>query len=161
MTIIIATPALMAADRQENFVTTVHSTPKKIFEVRGRLFGGAGCSALLARWKWAVERRRDGVEAWPDEAAEDDFEGLELGPDGIFVWGRWFQRYPVGGDFVAVGSGRDLAIGAHEAGATLEEALEIVFRRDSGCSGPPVIVTLEEAQRSHRGRRGAPMRLVQ
>lgn len=157
MTIIIATPALMAADSQENLDTLIQRGPK-VFTHKGRIYGGAGSSYLIARWREAIINRLDAAEAWPS-MEEEEFEGLEVGPDGMFSWSCWFQRSPLGGSYVAAGSGAKLAIGALDAGATLEEALAIVYRRDTGCSPPTVIVTLKDARKSDGYRWPAGLRV--
>lgn len=145
VTIIVATLEAMAADRQVGIGGTRQYGPK-LFTHDGRIYGGAGDVGLCALWHQLVSEGGDPTEIWPSDAEADDFQGLELGPDGIFHWGRWFTRSPMDGPYIAVGSGMDLALGALDAGVTLERAMQITCMRDAECGGEIDIVLLSRLQ---------------
>lgn len=69
---------------------------------------------------------------------EPDFTILVVSEDGLFEVDRWCVMEPVYEPFYAIGSGSKVAMGAMEAGASAQKAVEIACRRDP-YTAPPVV----------------------
>lgn len=69
---------------------------------------------------------------------EPDFTILVVTEDGLFEVDRWCVMEPVYEPFYAIGSGSKVAMGAMEAGASAQKAVEIACRRDP-YTAPPVV----------------------
>lgn len=67
----------------------------------------------------------------------NDFDVLEVSPDGIFLWSKKMTRVQVHESRYAVGSGGQYAIGAMEHGATPEQAIIIAAKFDPN-TRPPI-----------------------
>lgn len=60
---------------------------------------------------------------------------LKVNQDGVFMIERNLEPYPVNGDFYAIGSGSDLALGAMATGASAVRAIEIAIEFDDATCG--------------------------
>lgn len=70
--------------------------------------------------------------------SEADFSILVVTQNGLFEVDKWCVLEPVYEPFYAIGSGAKLAMGAMEAGASAQKAVEISCRRDP-YTAPPVV----------------------
>lgn len=67
----------------------------------------------------------------------EDFSGLVVRPGGsVRNYDTHFVPLDITADFYAIGSGRDIALGAMAAGASAKEAVEIACRYDVGSRAP-------------------------
>lgn len=64
-----------------------------------------------------------------------ELEGIELHPDGIFLYTASGKRFAIRDQFYAIGSGGPYAIGAMAMGATPEEAVALASRFDPATGG--------------------------
>lgn len=75
--------------------------------------------------------------------SECDFTILVVTPDGLFEVDKWCVMEPVYEPFYAIGSGSKIAMGAMEAGASAQKAVEIACRRDPYTALPVVTMRLK------------------
>ncbi len=75
--------------------------------------------------------------------SEADFSILVVSPEGLFEVDKWCVLEPVYEPFYAIGSGAKLAMGAMEAGASAQKAVEIACRRDPYTALPVVTMRLK------------------
>lgn len=64
-----------------------------------------------------------------------ELEGIELHPDGIFLYTASGKRFAIRDQFYAIGSGGPYAIGAMAMGATPAEAVALASRFDPATGG--------------------------
>lgn len=74
----------------------------------------------------------------------EGFESIVLGPDGALSYDEHCHCYPEELP-TAAGSGRQIAIGAMEAGATPAQAVEIACRRNTETGGQITVLYLTSA----------------
>lgn len=148
MTTIVYRDGVLAADSRA-YSGARHSGGQKakIFITdRGTLIGCStnqpGLAEAFARWRMMST---DSMEFEFDK--EPSFSALEILPDG-----RWllfedslFPSGPISGDFIAVGSGAEYALGALSLGATAVAAVEVAAGFDVWTGCPYHILTLEQA----------------
>lgn len=121
-------------DSDETFPTV------KVHLINGALYGYAGLwSACMRFLDWA--RRGEQGKA----RLAKDFSGIKLTPDGIFVitgsdptWMRCES------DYFAIGTGKDLALGALAHGASPLQAVHTAIKWDIYSGGEPTVLTLSE-----------------
>jgi hypothetical protein len=151
MTCVIATPEYIAADSRES-AGTCYTVPK-ILVHNQRIYGVCGDSWMCGQFiDWVRSGFRKTLKPeWNAISGDEDFMALELSAGGIRRWDKhvavWDLAEP---HWVGIGSGSSLAIGALEAGATIEEAFEIVFRRSGDCAPPLQIVHLKNVLKGSR-----------
>src|SRR5690242_20657946 len=75
--------------------------------------------------------------------SEPDFTILVVSPKGLFEVDRWCVLEPVYEPFYAIGSGSKIAMGAMEAGASAQKAVEIACKRDPFTALPVVTMRLK------------------
>lgn len=131
MSVIAWDGRVLAADKASTDNGLVRSTTKIRCLPDGTLIGSVGDVAtgnLLEHWY------QDGsdVTAYPDKEMKCNL--VVIKPDGK-VWLYDGGPYPelIEEKIFAMGTGRTLAIGAMEAGASAEWAVKIACRWDSGC----------------------------
>ena len=122
-----------------------------VFKVRkierldnGRYFLGAGhlyTIGLARDWAesdFSEDERPDFDVLYGDQGEDFAFSCLVISEDGriAVLIDDEMQPQAVQDDFLAVGSGAAYAIGALEAGADPEEAVEIAISRDGNSGGP-------------------------
>lgn len=137
MTTVAYRNGALAADRQYGNDGVVEGETTKIFrrESDGALIGCCGTSSICKRFqRWFL----DGEQGEAPSLKGDDLHsagGFIIRPDGRIELHDYFGCVPVSGAFFAIGSGKDFALGAMEAGASAAEAVEIAARRDAhtGC----------------------------
>lgn len=66
---------------------------------------------------------------------DSEMEGIEIHPDGIFLYTASGKRFAIQDQFYAIGSGGPYAIGAMAMGATPEEAVALASRFDPATGG--------------------------
>lgn len=135
MTIIAFRNGLIAADSLSLHGEIISGTSKKIVKNKWGIKGGsAGETASCYRFRqWIL----DGAELSkiPDF---ENLEGLVYFPEKnkVFLVQDGKDRYyELEGEFFALGSGKDIAIGAMAAGATAKEAAEIAIKYCISCNG--------------------------
>lgn len=110
------------------------SSCQKVYKItkgphKGHVIGSAGheCSGLLFVDWYTKGSPREKIElGWEDEKCDI----LVLTPKGLFMADHWCVLYPVEEPYMAIGSGAQAAMGALDAGATAEQAIEIACARD-------------------------------
>lgn len=113
----------------------------KIWRINGCIYGSAGLYQASVRFmEWA---RRGEKGKLPKLARE--FSALKLAPDGIYVittddptWMRCES------DYFAIGSGKDLALGAMAHGATPLQSVATAMKWDMLSGGEPTVLSLGE-----------------
>lgn len=83
-----------------------------------------------------------------------DFSILVVTETGLFEIDKWCVMEPVYEPFYAIGSGAKLAMGAMEAGASAQKAVEIACRRDPYTALP--VVTMRLKSNGHKKRTPMP-----
>lgn len=145
MTCVIATPAFIATDSRESTNSCSYAVPK-ILVHRGKIYGIAGDAWMCGQF---VDWVRSDFKAskkpeWNAISGDESFDALELSAAGLRRWDKhvavWELAEP---KWVGIGNGADLAIGALETGATIDEAFEVVFRRCGDCAPPIQIARLD------------------
>jgi ATP-dependent HslUV protease subunit HslV len=141
MTVIAYRDGVMAADTQaEDGVSKVGGAVKVARGSDGSLYGFAGRMALccgLARW---VEGGCRG-ERPPMKLGDDSAVVLEVTSAGeIRAWyDEGIEDYP-NAEYMAIGSGSGVALGAMFAGADAETAASAGAAHAPGCGGPIMAV---------------------
>lgn len=114
----------------------------KIYRVNGVLYGSAGLYAASVRF---IEWAQRGEKGRLPRLARD-FSALKLTKDGIYVITdddpTWMR---CNSDHFAIGSGKDLALGAMEMGASPLEAVCIAMKWDTLSGGEPAVLSLTES----------------
>lgn len=115
----------MAADSMSVVVEHVKLlTDQKIIKRNGHLLGVAGdlCPEIktLAKWFFA----EGGVKPYPSAK----FDLLVAGPDSLRLWDQAGDFSTLDLPFFAIGSGKEFAIGAMEAGASAVEAVRAAIK---------------------------------
>lgn len=151
MTCVIASMKLklIAADSRES-VNGVHYQVPKLFTYAGKAYGLAGDSWMGGQFETWVKSGFDDSKKpdWSGIKEDESFDALEISAAGIRRWDKHLASWPVSEPkWIGIGNGSDLAIGALEAGASIEDAFEIVFRRNGLC-GPPIrTITLADIRK--------------
>lgn len=153
MTIVAYRSGVLAFDEQ---VTAGDST--RIGTVlKGRVIGEylVACSGTLhvcqsfMAWLEQHFSRGGGLCAPPQDMREIDADADMVGI-AIDRKGRFFRfdglvyPYELSGEYHAIGSGRDFALGAMEAGADAVKAVEVAIKLDIGCGGAVRVLTLDD-----------------
>lgn len=116
----------------------------------GRFFLGAGHLLTIAKVRgWALtnfaeEMRPDFEELFGERADDFSMSCLVISPDGteVTLIDDEMTPQPVLDDYVTIGSGGSVALGALAAGATPEQAVEIAIRYDGNSGGPVKTYTI-------------------
>lgn len=114
---------------------------EKIERIGDAIYGMAGDYASGERFfVWAR-----GGEQGRRPRLSKDFAALKLTKDGIYVIDRddttWMRCKS---DYFAIGSGRDLALGAMAHGASPLEAVKTAMKWDIYSGGEPTVISLAE-----------------
>lgn len=137
MTVIAFRNGVMAADTQATWDETLKTGgEKKIHGARGALIGIAGDTTsgeIFVRWFRAGRPdKRPRIPA-------DKFDALVAFQDGsLAVFDNRLQQIDVSSEFFAVGSGREVALGAMEVGASASQAAAAAIKWSAGCGGKVV-----------------------
>ncbi len=134
---------IMVSDNQ-NTIETIRTPCRKIFRITqgpnaGTLVGTVGapgpCFIFMNWYRHHTEHNFE--EVMDDNAVlglepEDDFWCVLLTPSNkIMIVDRFFCPEEVPCTYYALGSGGNIALGAMDAGASAEEAVEIACHRDT------------------------------
>lgn len=137
MTIVVYRNGIIAADKNTVMGNTIYGQTRKIWKrgTDGALVGAGGCSSLAAgfcRWFMGGEQGDR-----PSLRGEDNNSAgaIVIMPDGRIIEHDFCGWRYVDSEFVALGSGMDIAYGALEMGASAVEAVRIVCKRDIHCGG--------------------------
>lgn len=127
MTTIAYRDGVMAGDTAVTDRGTYCGASRKVFHHGGALLGFCGCLGAMAQVRdWFLA----GAEGEPPELSGDS-EGLIIRTDGKAEWlGPPRKRVEIDGDYFAIGSGFQIAMGALAAGASAERAIEIACDMD-------------------------------
>ena len=92
--------------------------------------GNLANQAIFQRWLESGARESEKPEL-------DDFSAMVVRGDGaVTQYDKLLEEFRIYGEFFAIGSGRELAVGAMAAGATAVEAVEVACRFDTSSHGP-------------------------
>lgn len=134
MTIIAATLAGMAGDRIISWSSNVDFNTTKIHRVGDRIIGLAGdfeSALLFLEWRRKSLERPKVPIARPsidEKEADHDFDALELGPDGLWLWGKRLVPIQVLENCYAIGNGSEIAIHHMRTGKPPVKAVEAALR---------------------------------
>lgn len=145
MTTIAYRAGIMAAD---SFCTAdnvfVGLVSKKIALNKQGWLGGAAGNAIFARkWlEWFESDFEESTVPTPAKNGEDSCNGngLMVGPKGTIRIIEDAGYFDLEGEYYAIGSGMDFALGALAHGATAEEAVAAALVHDRYSGGPIVTV---------------------
>ena len=136
MTTIVANREAMAADRFVTYAPS-YNGDVKIWRAKGSVWGAAGdCEHCLKFRAWTEGKGKRPVVKDPEDAEGTKFEALQLSPAGLFLYINDGPPDAVKEPYYAIGSGSGYAIGALSMGATLEQAIEVSAKWDSGTRLP-------------------------
>ena len=127
----------MAADTQMNDYGMISYTDK-IFRIRDMLVGVAGEISSCLK---AIRYMEEGEESKIIEL-DGDISLLILKERQIYTCDKTLELIPIHLPFYAIGSGKEAAMGALYAGASLEEALEIACKIDPDTGGKVELMSL-------------------
>jgi len=156
MTTVVTDGKSMMSDSQITDGSTITKYYGKVRKIGHNLVGVAGdleSCEMFFRWYANPTSKPPQLRG--------QFEALVVDKHGIYSYGKRFVPMKLEETFYAIGSGYKIALGALEAGANLERALEIAAKRDSFTGLDFVKVTLEEKkplQKKRVGRKPSPSR---
>jgi len=127
-----------------------------MFEVSKAKRVGKGVVGVAGDWDdilrfWEVIDGKPHKESGLSDDSE--LEGIELHPDGIFLYAASGKRYAIKDQFFAIGSGAPYAIGAMAMGATPQEAVALAARFDPATGGPIEVIPLKATNASSINRK--------
>ncbi len=139
MTTVVATRTSLVSDSKCSEGSASFKTTK-LFQVGDSLLGVAGTlTAALKFIKWFKKQDHDEP---PILGETDDFDVLEVSPNGMFIWDRDLTAIEILSPFYAIGSGRMAALAALHLGTSPEQAVETACLIDSHSSGPVQVLRL-------------------
>lgn len=114
---------------------------EKVFRINGALYGCAGLYQASVRFMEWVRRGETG--RMPRLAK--DFSSIKLTPKGIYVISGEDPTWMLcASEFLSIGSGRNLALGAMAHGASPLEAVKTAMKWDIYSGGEPTVLSLVE-----------------
>lgn len=113
---------------------TVRGIFNKTLRTRGAAYGFAGDVAAI---KAASKMLLAGIPL-DRIKVKGDFEALMLRPDGCYFTQKGSEPFLWPGEYWAIGSGAEVALGAMYAGLSARQAVEAAILHDSGSQGPVV-----------------------
>ncbi len=104
--------------------------------------------------EWLKKRRDESMRGFPaHDLTEDGFDALVLRNDGrMETWDHRGGPVPITDPFWAIGSGREVALGALHAGVTVRQAVIIACKVDSASSLPIEAVDLPSKSKKRPAR---------
>ena len=149
MTTIVFRDGVLAADTRAysgspspiGFKQKIHAGPD------GSLYGVStaqpGLSEQISAWLMADPDQKADTQP---HVGEKGFQALEITPEGevYYYCDSFSPSGPLMGNWFAIGSGEDYAIGALLMGATAEEAVEVAMQCDAWTGGDVVRLRLSE-----------------
>lgn len=141
---------LIAADTQNTDSAGTKYRCCKIERFKdGRFFLGSGHLLTIGkakRWaghKFAEKHRPDFEELFGECANDFAFSCVVVDPHGrVTLVDDEMEPQPILDPYFAIGSGGHFAVGAMDAGATVEEAVRIACKRDPNTSEPVHVVAI-------------------
>ena len=143
MTVIVYRDGVMAADTLVVDAANAMYHTQKIFRMDdgGLIATAGGGQETIAFRNYFLY----GIEA--DDLEYKDFSGILVKPDGLVYYCETHKLIdPVDDDFIAIGSGRMIANGALEMGASAEEAVKIACKYNIYCGEPISILRLNDGK---------------
>lgn len=113
---------------------TVQGKVEKTLRVRGAAYGFAGDVAAIA----AVIKLLKAGTPLEKIKVRGEYECLILTPTGCYLAQKNMDPFRLEGDYWAIGSGAEIALGAMYAGSTARKAVEAAVEHDSGSQGPVI-----------------------
>lgn len=135
MTIIAYKDGIIASDSKATLNGMHFFNAKKIVKAKdGTVSGGAGSMTWVVEFNdWILSGRK---RPWSNFI--DNMAAIYIDPHGVIRLvspGGIIEANLLNG-CIAIGSGRDFAMGAMDAGVSAEEAVKIAIIRDNECGGP-------------------------
>ncbi len=155
MTTLAIKDGIMCSDSQITSGETITSTETvKLFKIGTDIVGvgGSVCDSrvfveYLEGLHLATDVRKEYPSASigdPDKPSNTDMQALVLSEDGSITAYYGFDYFNVTGTMYAMGSGRDFALAAMDAGLSAEESVQIAIKRDVYSGGDVQVMKLEE-----------------
>lgn len=148
MTTICTDGKTIAADTLATHGDLICQGPRKKLVCRdGRIFGWSGPTCFQSEWiDWYLAGAKPGTTL-PGLGDDDDGNMLIVETDGSLKFallGKTNSRVSEACYPMAVGSGRDFAMGAMVHGATAEDAVRVAMKLDPYSGGDVVVVTIPQ-----------------
>ena len=146
MTTIVYKDGVLAADSLVTDRGCRMGSAKKIISSRFGLAGAVGHLGLMQAFlNWAATGRPADGRPVPDKTDDNDFEGLIITPAGQVLWygGDMVAVDMTQSEYVCLGSGFRVAMGALEMGATAEQAVRVAAKVDTSTGGPIHVLELK------------------
>ncbi|USN15553.1 nucleophile aminohydrolase [Brevundimonas phage vB_BpoS-Kikimora] len=140
MTTIAYRDGVLASDSLVTMNGIREGSAVKIESHRGVLFGGVGTWAAVVSFMAWVRKGAHG--RCPMESSGAESTGFIIAPSGHAVLFSEYGSLTVDRPYFALGSGRELALGAMAAGATASEAVHCALEYDIYSGGPVRVLTL-------------------
>lgn len=132
MTVIAWDGKRIAADRQVTFGDLRVTTTKLRRLASGEVIASTGDQELGRMLEAWYERGAD-PSSYPKFENEERARLIVVGEDGLSTYGRHPVAVKCEDQFIAFGSGRDVAIGALAMGADARRAVEVASQFNTGC----------------------------
>ena len=142
MTVIAYARGIMAADTMCVWDDVVKSSGQiKVYTVRGHLLGVSG-EDVTAEEQFRSWFRSGCPERRPIPGSLDV---MVVGPSGaISVWDQRLIQTKIAHPFFAIGSGREVALGALEVGASARQAVASAIKWSPQCGGSIMVKRLRK-----------------
>jgi ATP-dependent HslUV protease subunit HslV len=141
MTTIAYREGVIAGDTNVHSSGTLVGTMWKIGRrADGALIGAAGAASHIRAW---LEWFQEGEGGIRPQVKENEAQAVIVRPNGQIEWHDDVGHHCIEASFFAIGSGRDIAIGAMAMGATPAEAVDVARSHDVHTGGK--IVSLSRA----------------
>ena len=140
MTTIVANKQRMLSDsRVSGNNNRIYEAPK-LYRKGDAIIGCAGDNDAIETFvKWYGTKKKKPL------FKSDSFDALVLTPQGLYTYDETCSRDFILGEFHAIGSGGDAALGALFMGADLETAVKIACKVDKYSGEPIQVMELEHA----------------
>jgi hypothetical protein len=154
MTTIAANLKAMAADRFVTYAPSYNGS-SKLWIAKGAVWGAAGNVGHISAFKaWTMGKGKRPVVVDPEDTDAARLEILQLSPEGLFLWVNDDAPDAVKEPFYAIGSGAGYAIGALSMQSSLEQAVEVAAKWDSGTRLPFDMISLGSLKRKPKPAKG-------
>ena len=149
MTCVVFKDGVLAADRLITDPWDVRvGEVSKIFRTKTAAYGYAGHWGDVGLF---IEWAHTSFDLTRRPKFEKPLEIVRVDPNGpSFSSGTAPIFHPVNAPFYAIGSGKFLAMGAMEMGATAEEAVAVAIKYDTGCGGEIDVIRYAEQPNQYR-----------
>jgi ATP-dependent HslUV protease subunit HslV len=139
MTTIAYQNGVMAGDSQANYNDTQVGRLTKVIKVNGMLAGAAGdLQDVQIFFDWVTHGMHD-----TNKPEELNFVGMVVTKTGkVLQFDKKVVAFEIEAPFHAIGSGREFAIGAMEAGASAYQAVVAAAKYDNSTGGEIIVESL-------------------